>query len=315
YALDYLNIYVLGTIFVELSAGLVYFITAQGCSTVSMISVGIGAVLNIILDPIFIFVFKWGVRGAAIATVISQCVSMIFVLSFLLGKKALLRLRLSSMRIDFRLLGSCLALGVSPWVMYATECLVSISFNRSLLLYGGNIAVGAMTIFTTVMQTAILPLSGFAQGAQPIISFNYGAGRLDRVWDACKLLLKVSLAFSTLFWLLVLITPQLFIRLFTVDEALIAFASKMMYIFFGSLFAMGAQIACQNMFLALGNAKISLFLALLRKIILLIPLIFILPLFLPDKTVAVFLAEPISDIIAAATTTTLFLRQFIKKKL
>lgn len=310
YAREYINTYVWGTLFSTGAVALNYFITAQGFTKISMVSVLVGAVCNIILDPIFIFALNMGTRGAALATVLSQALSAVWVLVFLTGKHTGVRLRRASLRIDFRLLSRCLALGLSPFMMQLTECLLSICFNRSLLKYGGDVAVGTMTIFATVMQLAILPLMGVAQGVQPITGYNYGAGNKARVAEAFKLLLKISLGYSCLMWLLILLFPRVFIRPFTNDAALLAYSSDMIRIYFAMLCVMGAQIACQNTFLALGNAKTSLFLALLRKVFLLIPLIYILPCFLPDQTMAVFLAEPIADTIAASTTLTLFLKQY-----
>lgn len=310
FAQEYMNMYVWGTLFSTCSVGLNAFITAQGFTKVSMVSVLVGAVCNIILDPIFIFALRMGVRGAALATVLSQGVSAVWVLAFLTGKRTNLRLRPAVLRVDFRLLGSCLALGLSPFMMQLTECVLTICFNRSLLRYGGDVAVGAMTIFATVMQLAVLPLMGMAQGVQPITGYNYGAGNKARVAEAFKLLLKLSLSYSCVMWLLVLLFPRLFILPFTNDAALIAYSRSMIRIYFAMIVVMGAQIACQNTFLALGNAKTSLFLALLRKVFLLIPLIYILPCFIPNQAMAVFLAEPISDTIAASTTLTLFWKHY-----
>lgn len=310
YALEYMNMYVWGTLFSTCSVGLNYFITAQGFTKISMVSVLVGAICNIILDPIFIFALHMGVRGAALATVLSQGLSAIWVLVFLSGRRTTLRLQPSGLRMDFRLLGSCLALGLSPFMMQLTECVLSVCFNRSLLRYGGDVAVGAMTVFSTVMQLAMLPLMGMAQGVQPITGYNYGAGNTARVAEAFKLLLKISLGYSCVMWLLILVFPRLFILPFTNDAALITYSSGMIRVYFAMLVMMGAQIACQNTFLALGNAKTSLFLALLRKVFLLIPLIYILPCFLPNQAMAVFLAEPISDTIAASTTMALFWKHY-----
>lgn len=313
FALEYMRIYVWGTIFVQLSLALNQFITAQGFTKISMMTVLTGAICNIILDPIFIFLLNMGVRGAALATVLSQILSAAFVLLFLTGKKTGIRLKKQWMRPDLSLILRFLSLGLSPFVMQSTECILSICFNNSLLKYGGDIAVGAMSVFATVMQLATLPLTGIAQGAQPITSYNYGAGNWKRVASSFKLLLAVSLAYSTLMWITILLAPRLFIRIFTSDPELIAYSSSVIRIYFGALLCMGAQLACQNTFLALGNAKVSLFLALLRKVFLLIPLIYILPVVLPfDQTAAVLLAEPIADALAALTTLTMFLRQYRK---
>ncbi len=313
YALEYFNVYTLGTVFVLFTLGLNPFITAQGFAKTSMFTVMIGAVCNIILDPIFIFGFGMGVRGAALATILSQALSCLWVLLFLTGKKPAVRLQAKHMKIEKSLLLSSLALGLSPFIMQSTESLLAIAFNSSLLRYGGDLAVGSMTILTSVMQLTMMPLQGLTQGAQPVISYNYGAGNAPRVKHAFFLLLRASLIYTGGFWLIVMANPEFFVRLFSEDTALIAFAASALRIYMFASFAFGAQIACQYTFIALGNAKSSLFLALLRKIILLIPLIYILPaIFTEDKTTSVFMAEPIADFIAVVATVTLFRLQFRK---
>ena len=313
YAEEYLKIYAIGTIFVQITLGLNTFITAQGFAKTGMLTVIIGAVLNIILDPVFIFAFDMGVSGAALATIISQFVSAFWVVLFLCGKKSILKLRISNMKPDFKLLGKSIALGASPFVMQITESVLFLSFNSSLLKYGGDIAVGAMTILTSIMQFCMLPLTGFTQGATPIIGYNLGAKKPDRVKEAFSLLLKLSLAYSFVLWLLVMLFPNAVAGIFTSDTNLRSYAAWAMRIYMAGSLVFGAQVSCQSTFIAIGNAKYSIFLAVLRKIILLIPLIFILPhIFTADKCMAVFLAEPISDIIAATTTTTLFTIQFKK---
>ncbi len=312
YAYSYMRIYSLGTIFVQFTLGLNMFISSQGFSTTSMLTVLIGAVSNIILDPIFIFLFNMGVQGAAWATIISQAISMVWILIFLTGKKTTLRIRKKCLRLSAKIILPSIALGLSPFIMQATESLISICYNSSLLKYGGDIAVGAMTILTSVMQFSMLPLMGLAQGAQPIVSYNYGARKPERVKKAFKLLLICSVAFSTLLWAAAMITPETFILIFNDDPQLIEFGAKALRIYMLVNCVFGVQIACQQTFIALGNAKYSLFLALLRKIILLIPLIYILPLLFADKTSAVFLSEPVADIIAVATTAILFFTQFRK---
>ena len=310
YALDYLNIYAIGTLFVRFALGLNTFITAQGFSKISMVTVLVGAVLNIILDPIFIFGFGMGVKGAALATIISQGVSAIWVVKFLTGDKTLLKIKKEYLRIESKVLMPCLALGLAPFIMQSTESILMVTFNTSLLKYGGDLAVGAMTILGSVMQFSMLPLIGLTQGATPIISFNYGAGYGERVKEAFLLLLKLALAYSVGLWLLAMVTPELFAKMFTKDPKLIKLSATSMRIYMaGSLF-FGIQTSCQQTFIALGNAKTSVFLAILRKIILLIPLIYILPLFLENKVNAVFLAEPIADILAVSVTATLFTIQF-----
>lgn len=312
YAIDYMNIYVIGTIFVQMALGMNMFITCQGFTKISMLSVVIGAVLNIILDPILIFNFNMGVKGAALATIISQAVSAVWVVSFLAGKKSGIRLKKENFKVDFRILLPCLALGVSPFIMQATESVINICFNSSLLKYGGDVAVGAMTVLSTVMQFSMLPLQGLTQGAQPITSYNYGAGNPDRVKQSFKLLLISCFVYSMLLWSLVMIMPEKFVLMFNSDPELVSYGSWAMRIYFAVLGIFGIQIACQQTFIAIGNAKTSLFLAVFRKIILLIPLIYILPNFFADKAMAVYLAEPVADIIAVITTTILFARYFSK---
>ncbi|OUP01617.1 MATE family efflux transporter [Sellimonas sp.] len=312
YADTYMKIYACGTLFVQIALGLNTFITTQGFAGTSMLSVVIGAVTNIILDPIFIFGFDMGVSGAALATIISQALSAVWVLLFLTGKKTTLKIRKKYLKIDPRLYGSCLALGMSPFIMQATEGAITVCFNSSLLRYGGDIAVGAMTILSSVMQFSMLPLQGLTQGAQPIVSFNYGAGNMERVKKAFFLLLRACVIYSTLLWAVAVFVPQAFIMIFTSDADLSAYTEWAMRIYMAMSLIFGIQVACQQTFIALGNAKTSLFLAVLRKIILLIPLIFVLPLFFTDKAMAVFLAEPVADTLAVATTATMFFVQFRK---
>ena len=310
YALDYLKIYACGTLFVQLSLGLNAFITAQGFAKTSMFTVLIGAILNIILDPIFIFGFNMGVKGAALATIISQGVSALWVIKFLIGDKTLLKIKKKYLKIDFKVLLPCIALGLAPFIMQSTESILAISFNTSLLKYGGDLAVGAMTILSSVMQFSMLPFVGITQGATPIISFNYGAGIGDRVKEAFLLLLKASLTYSIGLWAIAMLSPQISAKIFTKDAELISISIKAMRIYMAASLLFGIQISCQQTFIALGNAKTSVFLAILRKIILLIPLIYILPLFLENKVDAVFLAEPVADIIAVTITSIMFTIQF-----
>ena len=312
YAMDYLTIYLCGTLFVELSLGLNYFITSQGFSTTAMATVIIGAVINIVLDPIFIFGLHMGVRGAALATVIAQGVSAVWVVRFLLGGRTRLRIRRRCLRLRWGVLAPVLALGVSPFIMQSTESLVNIAFNSSLKAFGGNPAVGAMTICSSVMQVFFLLLQGLAQGAQPIIGFNYGAGNLDRVKRAFRLLFASALAFSTAAWALLELFPGVFVALFNNKPELVEVAVWSLRAYAGGLFMLGVQNACQQTFLALGQSRISLFLALLRKMILLIPLILILPRILENQVLGVFLAEPVADVLASATTGALFFWRFPK---
>lgn len=310
YGLDYIRIYAYGTIFVQLALGLNAFITAQGFAKMSMLTVTIGAVINIILDPIFIFYFKMGVKGAAIATVISQGISAIWVMKFLTGNKTILKIKKENLKIDPKILLPTLALGLSPFIMQSTESLISVIFNSSLQKYGGDLAVGTMTILTSVMQFSLLPLIGLTQGAQPIISFNYGARNRDRVKESFLLLLKSCLVYSTIVWAAVMAFPQIFIKAFTSNVDLINLTIPSIRIFMAVSLIFGIQLACQQTFISIGNAKTSIFLALLRKLILLIPLIYILPMFFENKVRAVFLAEPVADFIAVTVTSILFISQF-----
>ena len=314
YAMEYMGVYVWGTVFVQISLGMNMFITSQGFAKTSMFTVVIGAALNIALDPVFIFVFDLGVRGAAIATVLSQAVSAVWVMLFLTGRRTTLKVRARCMVLRWKVLLPVLALGVSPFIMQSTESLLSVVLNTSLLKYGGDVAVGAYTVIASIMQVINLPLQGLTQGAQPITSFNYGAGNMDRVRKSVRLLLTCCLTYSCLFWLCMMLIPQVFIGIFSSDPELMDTAVWAARIFLFGCFAFGAQTGFQQSFLALGQAKVSLLLALLRKIILLIPLIYLLPLFFPDKLFGVFVAEPIADILAASTTTLSFL-VFAKKKL
>ncbi len=312
YAWAYVQIYSVGTIFVQLALGLNAFINAQGFAATGMLTVVIGAVCNIVLDPIFIFVFRMGVRGAALATILSQCVSCVWIVRFLFGKKTTLRLQPKNMKLRASVIGPCVALGIAPFIMQFTESILNICFNTSLLKYGGDTAVGAMTILASVMQMSMLPIQGLTQGAQPIVGFNYGAEKLDRVKAAFRLLLVCCVSFTTLIWAVSMFAPKLLICIFTPDPTLIAFSTWAIRIYMALSLIFGIQISCQQTFIALGNAKTSVFLAMLRKVILLIPLIYILPLFFEDKVSAVFLAEPVADFIAVATTGTLFYRQYRK---
>ena len=312
YALDYSRIYILGTVFVMIVLGMNPFITTQGFAKISMLTTIIGAVINIILDPIFIFTLDMGVKGAAIATVLSQAVGAVWILWFLTGSKSTLRLRKENFRLEKKVILPCLGLGVSTFVMMATESLLSVSFTSSLSRFGGDIAVGAMTIITSVCQLVVMPLQGICQGGQPIISYNYGAHNTQRVKEAFRCQLIACAVFGTACWAVLLLVPQVFTGLFTNDAALVEYAAWALRIYMAGIFAFSFQICCQQSFMALGQAKISLLLACLRKIILLIPLIFLLPHFFENKVFAVFLAEPISDIIAALVTTIAFFSQFNK---
>ena len=313
YAIDYMTIYAIGTIFVQLTLGLNAFISAQGFSKISMLTVVIGAVTNIVLDPIFIFGLNMGVQGAAVATVMSQALSAIWAFWFLSGKNTILKLKRENLKINFHILLPCIALGVAPFAMQATESVLVLCFNSSLLKYGGDLAVGAMTILSSVMQFAMLPLQGLTQGGQPIISYNYGAKQGDRVQKAFKLQTISCFSYSSILWLLIMIFPSLFVAIFTSDPQLTEITIWALRIYMAGVLLMGIQISCQQTFIAFGNSKKSAFLAVFRKILVLIPLIYILPMFISDQVFAVFLAEPIADTIAVLTTSTMFYFEMKKK--
>ena len=312
YAVDYMNIYAFGTLFVQLTLGMNAFITAQGFTTISMVSVLIGAICNITLDPIFIFAFHMGVKGAALATVISQAISTVWVVLFLCGKKTQLHLRKKYMRLEAKVIIPCVTLGLATFIMQASESVITVCFNSSLLRYGGDIAVGAMTILTSVMQFAMLPLQGIGQGAQPISSYNYGAKNADRVKKTFRLLLITCLTYSVSLWAAVQLVPRVFVSIFTSDASLVTFTAPMLKIYLGGLFLFGIQIACQMTFTSLGKAVNSIVVAVVRKFVLLLPLIYIMPHIVSNPTVGVYMAEPIADILAVTFTSVLFAVQFKK---
>lgn len=313
YAVDYMNIYAAGTVFVQITLGMNMFITAQGFAKTGMLSVLIGAAANIILDPIFIFGLDMGVQGAALATVLSQAMSCAWVLAFLFGKKTHLKIKKENLLLKSKVILPSLALGLSTFIMQASESVISVCFNASLLRYGGDTAVGAMTILTSVMQFAMLPLQGLGQGAQPIISYNYGAGNTERVKSAFKLLLITSMCYATLLWAAVMLFPQAFAAMFTSEPELLAFTKKALRIYMACMLLFGIQMACQMTFTSLGNAKASITVAVVRKFVLLIPLIYIMPQIFPaDKTTAVYAAEPVADFIAVTFTAILFTVLFKK---
>ena len=312
YATSYMRIYALGTIFVQLTLGMNAFITAQGFASTGMLTVLIGAVCNIILDPIMIFVLNLGVSGAALATIISQGISTIWVLSFLKSNKSNVRLKKEYMKLEKDVIVPCITLGLATFIMQASESIISVCFNSSLQKYGGDIAVGAMTILSSVMQLAMLPMQGIGQGAQPIASYNFGAKNKERVKETFKLLLISSFSYSTLLWLFIMTCPKLFASIFSPDAVLIDYTANALRIYCASLFLFGIQIACQMIFVSIGNAVDSIIVAVLRKFVLLIPLIYIVPHFVSDATTGVFLAEPIADALAVAFTATLFFFEFRK---
>lgn len=314
YSNDYLGLYILGTVFVQIALGMNPFVNTQGFAKVGMATVVIGAVINIILDPIFIFGFGMGVKGAALATIIGQSVSAIWVLKFLFGKKSILKIRKEYMIPKLKVVFPIIALGVSPFIMQSTESLVMIIMNNQLLKFGGDLAVSAMTIMSSIMQIVLLPLVGLSQGAQPIISYNYGAKKGNRVKGTFKLLLTYSLGYAGVMWIALMLVPGFFVSIFNDNPSLMTITTWSIKIFFGGIIASGAQIACQQTFLAMGQAKTSLILALLRKIILLIPLALVLPMIFEDKLRWTLMAEPIADITAAIITVTCFV-VFYKKKL
>ena len=310
YAWDYLRTYAIGTLFVQLTLGMNAFITAQGFAEIGMRTVLIGAIANILLDPLFLFAFGMGVRGAALATVLSQGLSCIWVLRFLTGERTLLRLKRKTLRLRPKLILPCVALGLSAFIMQASESVISVCFNTSLLKYGGDIAVGTMTILSSVMQFAMLPLQGISQGAQPILSFNYGARNSGRVRESFRLLLKTCLTYSVTLWVLIQLFPRLFVGMF--NTAMVDYAAAPLRIYCAALFLFGIQLACQMTFLSIGYAACSIIVAVLRKFVLLIPLIYLLPRLLADQTMAVFLAEPVADAIAVTCTAILFAVEFRK---
>lgn len=312
YAADYMSIYAIGTLFVQMTLGMNTFITAQGFTKISMISVLIGAVCNIALDPVFIFGLNMGVKGAALATILSQAISCVWVITFLCGRKTCLRIRQENIRLQGKIILPCIALGAAAFIMQASESIISICFNSSLLRYGGDIAVGAMTIMVSVMQFAMLPLQGIAQGAQPITSYNYGAKNANRVKRTFRLLLITCMTYSVTLWAAVMLFPEVFVSIFTPDKALMDFTAPMLRVYLGGLCLFGIQIACQMTFTSLGKAASSIIVAVVRKFVLLLPLIYIMPHIIVDQTKGIYMAEPVADIIAVTFTAILFTFRFKK---
>lgn len=306
YASDYISIYAIGTIFVLLTLSMNTYISTQGFAKTSMITVLLGAIINTILDPIFIYGLNMGVKGAAIATLISQIISCIWALSFLNGNRTKLKLKKENLKIEWSLFKECIALGIAPFIMQSTESLLILCFNSSLLKYGGDQAVGTMSILVSVLQFVILPLQGLTQGGQPIISYNYGAKNKSRVKKCVGLLIASSLVYTTIMWLICETQPQLLINIFTSDPSIVNMGKWAMPVYMFGLLLLGAQVACQQCFLAFGSASYSVFLAILRKILLLIPLIYIMPMVMENKVLAVFTAEPVADILAVLTTCSMF---------
>ena len=312
FASEYMRIYAVGTVFVQLTLGMNAFITAQGFAKMGMRSVVIGAVSNIILDPVFIYGFRMGVRGAALATIISQAISTIVVIRFLTGKKTVIKIKKCYMKLEKEIILPCIALGVAPFIMQASESFIIVCFNSSLLKYGGDVAVGAMTILSSVMQFSSLPLQGLGQGAQPISSYNYGAKNAVRVKKTFRLLLVSTLVYSVSVWGLAMLFPQIFVKIFSPDVQLVEYTSHVLRIYCAAMGIFGAQIACQMTFNALGNAKASIMVAIMRKFILLLPLIYLLPHIVSNQAMGVYLAEPVADVIAVLFTVVLFSFQFRK---
>lgn len=312
YAAQYMRVYALGTLFVQLTLGMGAFITAQGFAKTGMCTVLIGAVSNIILDPIFIFVFDMGVAGAALATILSQMFSCIWVLRFLTGSKTRFKLKAANLPIKAKLILPSVALGLSSFVMQSSESVISVCFNSSLLRYGGDIAVGAMTILSSVMQFAMMPMMGIAAGAQPILSYNYGAGSAHRVKKTFRLLLTTCLCYSFALWAFIMLCPRTFAGIFTPDAALLDFTASALRIYCAALFMFGIQVACQMAFVSIGNAPCSILVAVVRKFVLLLPFIYLMPRLMADKTTAVYAAEPAADLLAVTFTAVLFAFQFKK---
>ena len=310
YATDYISIYLIGTIFVQVSVGLNVFISGQGRARTAMLSVLIGAVTNIILDPIFIFALHMGVRGAAFATIISQAISAIWIIHFLTSDKSVVKLKLTKMKLKPALVGRIAALGISPFIMQSTESLVSITLNSGLQRYGGDLYVGTMSIMTSVMQLIVIPMQGVSQGVQPIISYNYGAKNARRVKEAYFKMLAICFLGTFILAGIAVMAPGVYAGIFTDNQDLVELTCKVMPVYFLGITIFGIQNACQSTFLALGQAKVSLFIALLRKVILLIPLAMILPRFM--GVMGIYRAEPIADVISVTVTIILFTVTFKK---
>ena len=308
YALDYLNIYILGTVSVMFSLGLNAFITTQGFTKISMLTVVIGAAVSIVLDPVFIFGLGMGVQGAALATILSQGVSACWVVGFLCSGWSGLRIRPANMKLERAVVVKIAALGIAPFIMQSTESLVTVVLNSGLQFYGGDLYVGTVTVMQSVMQMVVMPVQGIVQGVQPIMSYNFGAGNYRRVRQVFRLLLRVTLTVTITACLVVLLLPEQLALIFNDNQELVSLVGKVMPIFFGGIWAFGAQMACQSAFMAMGQAKTSLFLALLRKVILLVPLAILLPMIF-QNVMGIYVAEPVADILASATTLTLFLHK------
>ena len=315
FAENYIGIYILGTLFMQVTVGLNYYITTQGFAGTAMLTTALGGVLNIILDPIFIFLLHMNERGAALATVISQGASFVWVLCFMFGKKNRLRIRPMNLLPGLRTLKDIVVLGSAPFFMNASEGLLTICFNRQALHYGGYVAVSALTICFSIFEFMLMPVEGVAQGSQPIIGHNYGAGRTDRVRETIRLASAVTLGFTMLATTVVMLFPEVFIRIFNDDPGLVSLGGRMLRIYVGGLFVLGLNSTCQQTYNSLGEGGRAFFFAFFRKMVLLIPLLYILPAVTPWGLMSVVLAEPVSDLITTAANTAYFFGRFVKKKL
>ncbi|WP_291581617.1 MATE family efflux transporter [Clostridium sp. UBA6640] len=295
YANDYIGIYLLGTIFVMISLGMNSFINSQGFGRMGMMTILLGAIVNIVLDPIFIFAFNMEVKGAAFATVISQFLSSLWVLKFLTGKNTILKLKFKNFKIDLSILKRIVSLGLSTFIMALTNSAVQIICNITLQSYGGDLYVGIMTVINSIREIIMMPVSGITNGSQPVLGFNYGAKEYKRVQSGIKFMSIVCILYTTLIWLILRMFPEFFIRIFNSEPELIQNGIPSMNIYFFGFFAMSLQFAGQSTYVALGRSKQAVFFSLLRKIIIVVPLTLILPRMFNLGTTGVFLAEPISN--------------------
>ena len=302
YADDYISIYLLGTLFVMISLSMNGFINCQGFARTGMLTVLIGAVLNIILDPVFIFVFHLGVKGAAIATVISQMASALWIVLFLTGKETLLKLRTASMKPELSCIKDILALGLSGFIMSATNCGVQIVCNITLKSFGGDVYVGIMTIMNSVREVLSVPATGMTQGAQPVLGYNYGAGAYQRVKSCIKIMSAICMGYTTVVWIITLIVPQASILMFNGGEEMLRLGVPAMRIYFFGFCFMSLQFAGQSVFTGLGKARHAIFFSLLRKAVIVIPLTLWLPNVAGLGVHGVFLAEPISNFIGGTAS-------------
>ncbi len=297
FADQYLSIYLLGSVFVMIGLGMNSFINSQGFGTIGMMTVLVGAAANIVLDPIFIFALDMGVRGAALATIISQFLSALWIVFFLIGKKTILRLKLSAFRLKRYRVKSITALGMSGFTMSVTNSLVQIMYNSSLQHYGGDLYVGIMTVINSVREVISMPVNGLTNGSQPVMGFNYGAGEYKRVKQAIKFTSVVAIVYTTFMWIMVHSFPEFFIRIFNQDGELLEAGIPSMRIYYFGFFLMSLQFAGQSVFVALGKARRAVFFSIFRKVVIVIPLILLLPVILGNGAFGVLMAEPISNLI------------------